>query len=55
MILDLQKLNVSVDYFSKDWFDRLFTGYLPYDSVLRVFDSFLCEGRYIKSNNTIIF
>mmetsp|Transcript_13536 Transcript_13536/g.23116 ORF Transcript_13536/g.23116 Transcript_13536/m.23116 type:complete len:397 (+) Transcript_13536:660-1850(+) len=43
----LQKLNVSVDYFSKDWFDRLFTGYLPYDSVLRVFDSFLCEGRKI--------
>ena len=30
-----------------DWFSTLFAGFLPYDSVFRVFDAFLSEGRTI--------
>eukprot|EP00005_Dracoamoeba_jomungandri_P007995 CAMPEP_0174267858 /NCGR_PEP_ID=MMETSP0439-20130205/35139_1 /TAXON_ID=0 /ORGANISM="Stereomyxa ramosa, Strain Chinc5" /LENGTH=799 /DNA_ID=CAMNT_0015355611 /DNA_START=260 /DNA_END=2655 /DNA_ORIENTATION=- len=38
-------LDVPFDYFVQHWFCRLFVGALPYNSVLRIFDCYLLEGR----------
>ncbi|KAL6072719.1 Zn(2)-C6 fungal-type domain-containing protein [Balamuthia mandrillaris] len=40
----MKKLGVAVESFAEQWYDRLFVNSLPYQTVLRVVDTFLNEG-----------
>ncbi len=44
---DMNKLNVNAHSFADSWFLRLFVGVFPFQTVLRIFDSFLSEGSKI--------
>jgi len=40
----MKSLNVRVNDFAEDWFNRLFISYLPYQTSLRVLDVYINEG-----------